>query len=41
MSSQLPECETLLLTQRGRRLDIMLNRPENRNAINARMADEC
>ena len=40
MSSQLPECETLLLTQRGRRLDIMLNRPENRNAINARMADE-
>lgn len=40
MRLDLPQCETLLLTQRGSRLDVVLNRPESRNAINARMAQE-
>lgn len=40
MSLRLPACTTLLLTQRGGRLDVMLNRAEQRNAINARMAEE-
>ncbi len=40
MALDLPECETLLLTQKGSRLDVTLNRPESRNAINARMAEE-
>lgn len=40
MPLHLPACETLLLTQKGSRLDVTLNRPESRNAINARMAEE-
>ncbi|MCX7568105.1 enoyl-CoA hydratase-related protein [Sulfitobacter sp. F26169L] len=40
MPFSLPACETLMLTQRGSRLDVVLNRPESRNAINARMAAE-
>lgn len=40
MSQQLPDCETLLLTQQGSRLNVTLNRPESRNAINAQMAEE-
>lgn len=40
MPLRLPECETLMLTQRGGRLNLTLNRPDSRNAINARMAEE-
>ncbi|MGB0855163.1 MAG: enoyl-CoA hydratase/isomerase family protein [Pikeienuella sp.] len=40
MPLSLPTCETLLPTQKGSRLDVVLNRPESRNAINARMAEE-
>jgi len=36
----LPDYETLLLTQQGGRLDVVLNRPERRNAINAKMSAE-
>ena len=35
-----PDCETIALTVRGGRLDMVLNRPDQRNAINARMAEE-
>ena len=35
-----PDCETLALTVRGGRLDMVLNRPDQRNAINAQLADE-
>lgn len=37
---KLPDCETLKLTLRNTRLDILMNRPEQRNAINAQMAAE-
>ncbi len=37
---ELPGCETLKLTQRGSRLDVVMNRPDQRNAINAQMAAE-
>ncbi len=37
---ELPDCQTLNLTLRGGRLDILMNRPEQRNAINAQMAAE-
>lgn len=40
MSQQLPDCETLLLTRQGSRLNVTLNRPNSRNAINAQMAEE-
>ncbi|WP_333826305.1 enoyl-CoA hydratase/isomerase family protein [Pararhodobacter sp.] len=40
MPLQLLQCQTLLLTQRGGRLDVTLNRPESRNAINTQMAEE-
>lgn len=40
MSPDLPQCETLLLAPKGSRLDVILNRPESRNAINAQMASE-
>ncbi len=36
----LPDCETLKLTLRDARLDVLMNRPEQRNAINAQMAAE-
>jgi len=35
-----PQCETLELRQQGARLDIIFNRPDQRNAINAAMARE-
>ncbi len=37
---KLPRCETLLLAQKAGRLDVVLNRPDSRNAINALMAQE-
>lgn len=36
----LPPCETLVLRQAGARLDVLFNRPEQRNAINSVMARE-
>jgi isohexenylglutaconyl-CoA hydratase len=38
--TDLPVCETLDLRISGGRLDMMFNRPERRNAINARMSQE-
>jgi len=37
---ELPDCETLKLTLRDARLDVLMNRPEQRNAVNAQMAVE-
>ena len=37
MTSQLPECETLILKRKGARLDVILNRPDRRNAMNGPM----
>jgi len=40
MTVTLPECKTLILRQQGGRLDVIFNRPEQRNAINTAMARE-
>jgi isohexenylglutaconyl-CoA hydratase len=40
MPSALPPCNTLLLQQRGLRLDIILHRPDAKNALNAEMVQE-
>jgi isohexenylglutaconyl-CoA hydratase len=40
MATLPPDCATLALTVRGGRLDLVLNRPEQRNAINSRMMAE-
>lgn len=40
MRAEIPECETLILTAKGSRLDVTLNRPERRNAINGQMAQD-
>lgn len=40
MAPRPPDCETIRLSVLGGRLDMVLNRPEQRNAINSRMADE-
>jgi len=40
MPHPLPACTTLLLQREGRRLDIVLHRPEAKNALNAEMVQE-
>ncbi len=40
MPRTLPSSNTLLLQQRGKRLDIILHRPEAKNALNAEMVQE-
>jgi isohexenylglutaconyl-CoA hydratase len=40
MPPALPACATLLLQREGRRLDIILNRPDAKNALNAEMVQE-
>lgn len=40
MAPRPPDCETIRLTVRGGRLDMVLNRPDQRNAINSQLAEE-
>src|SRR5262249_51655787 len=40
MPHTLPPCNTLLLQQRGSRLDVTLHRPDAKNALNAEMVQD-
>ena len=40
MTPTLPACTTLLLQREGRRLDVVLSRPDAKNALNAEMVQE-